>query len=345
MDDLVAQQVPSVARTVLLSGRTITRCFRCNSTDIMRFLQPEDTDVEVFDFQDTIVPLLPETVSSIEFVNCSIPNSIAGFPSALHYLLFKNCGTNFITSITQFPDSIWSLSIIDCGITKIAPLPTTLSSLYLVRNKLTSLPALPPTLTILNVNGNELTSLPDPLPPELRSLEANNNKIQKINKLSGNLLYGQFDNNLLTEIPPIAIAENPILTFNNNPLEEPFKSIYEEYKRGGGGHLPLLIGYDRLERHIEVFKAAVNEVYNKRTRSKGQNIRTLSELAGRRRNNSFTRNTSTGPKEYVNVTSKIASFLSGKQGTVSNQLSSLKSNILGGKRRKTRRRKTNKKKN
>lgn len=194
----------------------------------------------------------------------------------------------FVAEITK------KLDVSKLGLTELPPLPLNLKELYCSDNLLTSLPnPLPQTLELLGCTRNRLTELP-PLPRGLKTLSCISNRLTSLPPLPSGLVHLHCSDNRLRELP-----ELPALvwhSFDGNPFEEPFATLFEEYE----------------ETHdFKTFRAEVNKIHEARRLL--QPARNAASLLAVQREGF-------GPLPE-NLRSRIGTALTGKTGTLRQQLS------------------------
>jgi Leucine-rich repeat (LRR) protein len=166
----------------------------------------------------------------------------------------------------------------------------------------------------LHCVNTELTSLP-PLPDTLIILTCLGNRLTELPKLPPNLRELYFNHNNINIIPELPDSLTKIW-LHNNPLQEPFLTCYNNY---------------RFHRDITVFKREINALYSNSKRL-GRNLMTLRQTVGR-----------SYPEE---VEAYIGSFLTGKKGSINQQVLQLKETTtrIPGAAGATRKRKARKRK-
>lgn len=126
-------------------------------------------------FEITEIPKLPNTLEEIHFSFSSapLPDSLIGF----HKLRVFSLQKYNINKLPELPDTLQSLSCIDCPIQELPPrLPLQLKTLIMDNCELTRLPPFPKTLTYIDVHNNKLTSLPE-IPKSVQFLQMCGNPI------------------------------------------------------------------------------------------------------------------------------------------------------------------------
>ena len=145
-------------------------------------------------FASGVLPTLPNTLTSLQLVNCPISN----LPTVL-------------------PISLLNLNINYCPLTSLPPLPSTLTFLTSVYGNLTSLPNLPNDIIFINVYNNQITALP-PLPTSLNSLHCQNNLITTLPTLPNNLSNFDCSHNSINSIPILPYNLSKLICSFNNIL-------------------------------------------------------------------------------------------------------------------------------
>jgi Leucine-rich repeat (LRR) protein len=156
-------------------------------------------------FQD--LDVLPEIPAGTKRLYCS-GNKLVALPDLPEGLEVLLCSYNKITVLPALPSTLRKLGCDFNEIETLPALPAALEELACGRNKLKELPQLPAGLAILSSNSNELNTLPR-FPDGMEFLSVSNNELTEIPKL------------------PLGLVE---ANFDDNPLEEPYKSLYKNYK-------------------------------------------------------------------------------------------------------------------
>lgn len=241
-------------------------------------------------------------------------------PSSLIYLI---CEGNEITELPELPKSLMVLNVIANKLTKLPNLPANLKTLRCSLNKLTYLPPLPPMLETLQCGDNEITELPE-LPKTLRSLSCSWTKIKRLPALPPNIG---------------TVFVDGITTF-----EEPFKTLLLKYTHGHGPYL-------QTGTELNNVRFEINKFYEiKETLGFLKNAESSYFKPLKANNDTITPKMQGLPNVVQN---KIASYLTGKQGTVRNQKNQLERNLqrlrnttaprrAGGRQSSSRRNKTRK---
>jgi hypothetical protein len=232
-------------------------------------------------------------------------------PNTVIRLFIENNNLTELPNLSETTPNLFGLYCSHNQLTVLAPLPQSLMELKCSNNRITVLPPLPENLRTLDCANNQLSVLPE-LPQNLIALYCESNRLTALPKIPSTLQNLVASNNKITVIPDLPFLSS--VTFKNNPLIEPFRMFQRAYDRDRS-HYGLL------------FKV---QGYYKSIRDKGRKVNMLKQTLGRE-----------GPLPE-NVTASIASFLSGKPGTLNMQTAALKQNagIQGG--RRTRRRQVNK---
>jgi len=259
-------------------------------------------------------------------------NNLNELPAVpLQNLISLECDNNQLTllSTNHYPDFLRSLT----------DLYPRLQRLYCSRNQLTSLPRLPPNIVIIECNNNLLTALPE-LPESLNFLICNNNRLR-----------------LLPELPP----ELQEIECNGNNFMEPFNTFVEEYNNTRD--ISVLI------ENVNTYYAQQRNNYAEQQRI-GRNLMAMKETLGRREyqenmglgnantprnvnniqmrnigNNGKVRKVMVGEEKPFNklptdTKALVASFLTGRPGSVNQQKNAIQNRMQAIKRsigkRKTR---------
>ncbi len=172
--------------------------------------------------------VLPEVPAGTKRLYCS-GNKLVTLPDLPEGLEVLLCSNNKITALPALPSTLRVLIFDSNKIESIPALPGSLKELSCSRNKLNELPNLPASLEILNCIDNQLDTLPS-LPEGLEFLAVRYNQIKTIPKL------------------PLGLAE---ADFDDNPLEEPYKSIYKNYKDSFRYNARSEMSYGNLKKFIK----------------------------------------------------------------------------------------------
>ncbi len=185
-------------------------------------------------FQD--LEVLPEIPAGTKRLYCS-GNKLVALPDLPEGLEVLLCSHNKIAALPALPSTLRKF-ICDYNEIEILPaLPASLEEIYCSRNKLEELPNLPAGLAVLNCIDNELDILPS-LPRGLEFLAVRDNNIKTIPKL------------------PLGLAE---ADFDENPLEEPYKSMYKNYKDSFRYNARVDMSYGNLKKFIQDVNAIAAE--------------------------------------------------------------------------------------
>jgi hypothetical protein len=219
-------------------------------------------------------------------------------PSSLIYLI---CEGNEITELPELPKSLMVLNVIANKLTKLPNLPANLKTLRCSLNKLTYLPPLPPRLEILQCGDNEITELPE-LPKTLTSLSCSWTKIKRLPALPPNIG---------------TVFVDGITTF-----EEPFKTLLLKYTHGYGPYLQTGTELNNVRLAINKFIIEETETKSKLSLLKNAESSYFKPLKA---NRGMIKPKMQGLPNVAQ--NKIASYLTGKQGTVRNQKNELERNL------------------
>jgi hypothetical protein len=260
-------------------------------------------------------------------------NNLNELPAVpLQNLISLECDNNQLTllSTRHYPDFLRSLT----------DLYPRLQRLYCSGNQLTSLPRLPPNIVIIECDNNSLTALPE-LPESLNFLICNNNHLTVLPEL------------------PVDLQE---IECDGNDFIEPFNTFVEEYNNTRD--ISVLID------NVNRYHAQQRNNYVEQERI-GRNLMAMKETLGRRgfqenmglgnantprnvenvklktiRNNGKVRRVVNGTEKLFNKVPNgpqalIASFLTGRPGSVNQQQIAIKNRMQEikrsiGKTRKTR---------
>jgi len=251
-------------------------------------------------------------------------NNLNELPAVpLHNLISLECDNNQLTllSTSHYPDFLRSL-------TDLYPY---LQRLYCSRNQLTSLPRLSPNIVIIECDNNLLTALPE-LPESLNFLICNNNRLTVLPELPANLQE---------------------LECNGNNFIEPFNTFVEEYNNTRD--ISVLID------NVNTYHAQQRNNYAQQ-QNMGRNLMAMKETLGRREfqenmglgnantprnvnniqmrnigNNGKVRKVMVGEEKPFNKVPKgpqalVASFLTGRPGSVNQQQRAIQNRMQAIKR-------------
>jgi hypothetical protein len=279
-------------------GRTLS-AGDCSLSDLKSLKLKNINRLSIYRSSSEIIPQLEDTIEVLRIENCDSLKGLTNFPKALYFLSIDECPSLDTSSWPPFPPGLTSLEINSCNLKELPPIAhTSITELVVPRNELTTIPELPESVETIDITANPITSLPK-LTNNLNSLIADETLLQKIPRL------------------PSAMAE---ITLHDAPLVEPFRRFYKEYSK--------IINENtdgNYKQGMVSLKEKVNTYYN--------SIRNLSSLQLVSKTEGISRVTENGKEQYIpNVLPLIGSFLSGKKGTVKQQLESFQ---RGGKSRRT----------
>jgi len=218
-----------------------------------------------------------------------------------------------------------TLTFLDCeysNITELPELPDSLVYLNISHSKITELPHLPSNLKSLNFSFNNVTHLP-PLPPKLEKLNCSHTQLKRLPVLPATLREFNFS--------------------GTYTFEEPFQTLLYPYN-----------GIIMTEHHINTIRLAIDKFYGiMETESKLgflKNAESSYFKPLKANNDTITPKMQGLPNVVQN---KIASYLTGEQGTVRNQITRFERNLqrlrnttaprrAGGRQSSSRRNKTRK---
>lgn len=286
-------------------GRTLS-AGDCSLSDLKSLKLKNISRLSIYRSSSEIIPQLEDTIEVLRIENCDSLKGFTNFPKSLYFLSIDECPSLDTSSWPPFPPGLTSLEIDRCNLKELPPIDhTSLTELLVPRNQLTSIPELPESVETIDITANPIVSLP---------------------RLTNNIYAISADNTLLQTIPrlPSAMAE---ITLHDAPLVEPFHGFYKEYVK---------IAFEDTDYNFKKAGAYLKEKLD----TYYDSIRNLSSLQLVSKTDGITRVTNNGKEQYIpNVLSLVGSFLSGKKGTVKQQLESFK---RGGKRKKRETKKTRK---
>ena len=196
-----------------------------------------------------------------------------------------------LTSLPPLPNG---LKVLRCGMNHLTelpdPLPPTLEILECGENRLTSLPPLPSTLKILECMGNQLTALP-PLPPTLEVLVCTENRLTSLPHLPRTLRHLECD---------------------NNPFPQSLQQLIDLYSPYGQGRIDL-----------STLIYSINRIPS--LKSEGRNLQAVNILSRQQWDPTKT-NINMGNVLQGNVGTVVSSMLSGKEGSIEQQMTLLRGN-------------------
>jgi len=196
--------------------------------------------------------------------------------------------------LPEIPDYVQELYCDNNKLTVLPTLPLTLRGLYCKHNYLQSLPRLPPSLIFLYCSNNKLVSLPS-LPKNLRELDCSYNKLYRLPRLPLELHFLHIANNRLRHLPLLPESLPFLQLCECEHFTDVEKFIYMTVHNNSWNPL--------FERHL----------------AKGlkQGIQSYHLDVNQRLHNLI-------PLQAINVNNDvldcIGSFLSGKDGTMANQI-------------------------
>ena len=228
------------------------------------------------------------------------------------------CSGNYLTDLPPLPRTLTHLSCFENQLTALPPLPDGLTHLHCYNNQLTALPELPDGVEEILCFKNRLTALPE-LSDRLRMFDCGRNQLTLLPPLPASLKLLSCHTNQLTVLPPLPDS----LTYLDcapNPFIAPFDEFVREYNR---------------TLNINVLRRKINDYYADQREAKraGRNLgafeqtlrsyETAARLFGPNSINNRHQNTPHLPNGPASV---IAEFLSGKRGTLPQQVIQLKAN-------------------
>ena len=207
------------------------------------------------------------------------------------------CSGNYLTDLPPLPRTLTHLSCFENQLTALPPLPDGLTHLHCYNNQLTALPELPDGVEEILCFKNRLTALPE-LSDRLRMFDCGSNQLTLLPPLPASLKLLACHTNQLTVLPPLPDSLT-YLDCAGNPFIAPFDEFVREYNR---------------TLNINVLRRKINDYYADQREAKraGRNLMTLKSTVA----NSYPEN----------VQAYIGSFLSGKRGTLPQQVIQLKGN-------------------
>ena len=116
--------------------------------------------------------------------------------------------------LPEIPDSVDDVSCEHNCLTYLPALPNSVLTLWCDNNLLTSLPNLPGSLTYLSCVGNRLTTLPD-LPPSLKYLSCDENVLTSLPHLPASLVMLSCGKNRLTSLPDLPASLSYLQSLEN----------------------------------------------------------------------------------------------------------------------------------
>jgi hypothetical protein len=172
------------------------------------------SNLQDLDFEDnnltTTLPLLPNSLTKFNCLNCSALFDVTLLPPSLDNLVFYNCPA--LGLLPAFPSTLQTLGFVSCtSLTSIPTIPNTLQTLTIDGTPaINNLPGLPTQLLEFSCRSNGLT-LVSPLPPFLNTFICENNNITCLPDLPPGLVTLQATLNPVNCLPNLP----PALSFSD----------------------------------------------------------------------------------------------------------------------------------
>ena len=205
-----------------------------------------------------------------------------------------------LTTLPELPDTLVELDCSGNQLTTLPTLPKTLKKLYCHYNQLTILPTLPNYLKYLICSNNQLTTL-STLPDDLKHLSCNNNQLTSLPTLPDKLRHLDCMDNQLTTIPKLPKLRR--FYFEKNKFNIIFSSI-------------ITFSCKKTFFNLKLFIRNIKEYY-RTIRIQAKNTVALQLALFRVRNCDI-------PDHCFSL---IGSYLSGEKGSLTMQVSKLRSKL------------------
>ncbi len=304
--------------------------FHLSRTPVTRIQNPFPPNVDEITIKHcpnlTSIPAFPPTLRFLHIHDCPALTQLPEFPDNGNLIIvsIKNCG---LTSLPTLHDGLMWFTCNNCPIGEVAVLPGTLEKLMLRNCGLHAIPDLPQILETLGLSGNPLTALPA-LPQTLRYLDINHTQISVLPRLPDGLHVVNVEHCRLERIPNIPF-DVTFLWIRGNPWAAPYDRFMNQYLDDLAEEANLVAEDHGMRRQIvDTLRHSILAHQEEIAQRAEDILATHLAFAGGPVQHPGGAQSFIPPTGPANV---IASFLSGQEGSLAQQLQGLRGQ-LGGRR-------------